>query len=113
LTSTNFGSAWTGTAPNYWATTNTWQSFAQWRDSMIQPTVDENRMLNNPMMWERNTLHNYETGSVAYWDGSAVLYPYHQEIYDITFSIYGARGFVHPQTLIWLRRYRVEGVGPT
>lgn len=112
ITDTQYGGDWTGTSPTLWGTTNYWQQASVWRNTMVASKVDRNVELQNPMIWDRNGLHDLRTASVGYWDGTVLAYPYHADIYGITHSIYGAQGFTHPSILTWLRKFRQSDYHP-
>ena len=110
LTQTNFG-RYPDPAPNYWDTTNYWESYTTWRPAMVKPRVDDNVRNTAPMVWDCTfddwVNHEFRNASVVYFDGSGLPYPGEtvRNLYQNYTTPQGAQGLVHPSIVSYLSRY--------
>ncbi len=114
-TRTNSGGEWVSEVSPYWSTTGTFNSYANWKDSMLKPRLDDN-LPAAPMLWDDQSVNNFahklRSTSVIYVDGGFVSYGATRMVQENSPASNGVVGLSGVNGATWLRRYRTEGFLP-
>jgi prepilin-type N-terminal cleavage/methylation domain-containing protein len=115
ITQTLNGGAWAGNTPPYWATTGTFNSWTNWKDSMLKQRVEDNPS-SSPVLWDMQNCvyanqfkvmnHNLRNANATFMDGSGLNYGRARLVWEKDTEHYGTRGLSGRFGAGWLRMYR-------
>jgi len=118
VTKTNYTGDWSGVPGEYWTSPGgAYGAYTFWSESMLEPKLEANRSA-TPLNWDIGlasggvyTMHNGESASISFVDGSAVPFRKVQYLEQTLVWAFGT-GMNYPTILPTLRKFREEGVLP-